>query len=169
MKWSYPSFVYSKDRYLLETPFPTIAGISQDLFKAMNKAGYDFSGMYIYHLDENKPKYNPVMFKDIKFIQNKQVIEKIDSAHTRIFVKGKSSLSKLSFNPLTNSMASSYSRSNTTSSFQNQIETEDKMEDISSKDILHYFGLYRGLIQTMFVNPINSLEVSIFTKIINKI
>ena len=135
--------------------------MSNKLYKAMNKANHDLSDMYIYHLDENEPKYDPELFKSIKFIQSKEVIAKINKEHTRLFVKGKNDLSKLNFNFLTNSVSSSYNRLNASYMGSEFDQGMEDIDEITPKDILKYFGLYRNLITDMFIEPLNTLEVRI--------
>lgn len=68
LEWQYPYFVYSKDPYLLESPFPVIAGVSRQLFLKNFAETLEQTDMFAFDLDKGDVYFNETNLSTVKFI-----------------------------------------------------------------------------------------------------
>lgn len=93
--WQYPCFIYSKDPYLLESPFPIIAGVSRQLFLKNCQDDLRKEDRFVFDLDRGEVYYDRNSLKEIKFIEDPERCEKIKNNHHAFFNDAESHIFEL--------------------------------------------------------------------------
>ena len=94
-EWQYPYFVYSKDPYLLESPFPVIAGVSRQLFLKNFAETLEQSDMFAFDLDKGDVYFNEENLATVKFILCNKSYQKWMQLHKSMFNDSKSHIFKI--------------------------------------------------------------------------
>lgn len=93
--WQYPCFIYSKDPYLLESPFPIIAGVSRQLFLKNSQDELDKDDRFVFDLERGEVYFDKESLEKIKFIEDIERCEKIKNNHCAFFNDAESHIFEL--------------------------------------------------------------------------
>lgn len=88
--WCYPTFIYSKDHYLLESPFPIIAGISRQVFIENSRGEHIKKDRISFDLDRGEVYISKETLQELKFLEDPERCSKICTIHRKLFNDAKS-------------------------------------------------------------------------------
>lgn len=147
-KWQYPCFIYSKDPYLLESPFPYIACVSRNTFLSNTRGNFEKTDRFVFDLERGEVYYSKKALENVKFIEDPERCSKIMNSHRNIFNNARSHIFECESGVLVPK-----------SSMMEEIPTNTKNPDY--KEISAYFEQFKGMIETALVNPLTDSAAAV--------
>lgn len=142
-KWQYPCFIYSKDPYLLESPFPYIACISRDSFLKHTKGDFEKHDRFVFDLERGEVYYSKEALEKVKFIEDPERCSKIMNSHIAYFNNAKSHIFECENGVIIPNQE-----------VTSMEELPSNGRDANLKEIGIYFSQFAKMINTALVSPL---------------
>ena len=149
-EWQFPCFIYSKDPYLLESPFPIIAGVSRQLFLKNCQEALDQEDRFVFDLDRGEVYANPTSLSKIKFFEDPERCSEIRNYHQATFNNAESHIFELDKGKIVPHSVKGLAE-----------ELPDDPENLDNDKIREYVLKYRSLLFTTLIDPISDSKISV--------
>lgn len=149
-KWQYPCFVYSKDPYLLESPFPYIACISRNTFLSNTKGDFEKHDRFVFDLERGEVYYSKKTLEGVKFIEDPERCSKIMNSHRAIFNNAQSHIFECESGVVV---------PNHNPTVMEEMPSNSKNPEV--KEISAYFDQFKKMIETALVNPLTDSKAAV--------
>lgn len=149
-KWQYPCFIYSKDPYLLESPFPYIACISRNTFLSNTDGNFEKNDRFVFDLERGEVYFSKKALETVKFIEDPERSSKIMHSHRSTFNNAKSHIFECESGVIV---------PNEDSTIMEEMSSNMKIPEL--KEIAAYFFQFKKMLETALVNPIADSKAAV--------